>query len=258
MSTSPATKDYIIGDFIGMEIGEGMTLPALYALEAIFYLRLQLAQAGKAEDESVFEELCYHRFEQIAKILTKKFKVTESLDDKIAILNHLQNLSVALGSGHSAFVIDQRRDLIGCSNLTFAQKYRLDNLLGFNYDHIKENIDCLLKQARSAFDVAILFDVDSMGTASQYAAAMNLYEAMFCKAVDQGNVSEIAHLLAVAAYCNSDPNRRQKIKELTAKLTAKSSIAVNLPLPVLRVNSIAAQVYSRIGHITGKYDILSA
>lgn len=251
-------KDKIIGDFIDMEIGMELSLPTLYALEAIFFQRLQLAQVRWEANESMYEEICCDRFEQISKVLTMKYDMAESLDERIKILNHLENISVTLGHGNSEFVVNRRQELMNFDNLTFSQKYRLDNLLGFNYDNITEEIGHLLVVAESAFVMAILFGVDSLSTSTQYSAVMELYETMFNKAVAERNISEVANLLTTVAFCNSDPNRRQMIKELTDRLISGSSLAIELSLPVLRVNSIAAEVYSQIDKITGKYDILSA
>ncbi|MCM1451602.1 MAG: hypothetical protein NC102_05050 [Clostridium sp.] len=258
MSVNTTIKDYIIGDFIELEIGENMSLPTLYALEAIFYLRLQLAQVGWEECEPILNELCRDRFERISMILSNRYELVESLDEKICVLNHLKNIATTLGNVDCGFVIDNHRELVNSQNLTLSQKYRLDNLLDSGSDNIREDIDCLLLEAHTAFDMSILFDIDSLGTCKQYGAVMDLYESLFYKALAESNISEIANLLAVVAFCNSDPDRRQKIKKLTDKLITCKSLTVNLPLPVVRLNSIAGKVYSRIDKITNKYENLSA
>lgn len=259
MNTNPIPNDDLIGDFINLKIGEELSLSMLFAIEAIFYLRLQLAQVEWDDNEPIYESLCRDRFEQISKVLTGKYKSAETLNEKIGILYHLENISQTLSLGINDFVVEKRRELLSnCQYLTFPQRYRLDNMLEFNYDNIKEDIDRLILETETAFDISILFDIDSLGTPNQYAAVMDLYEAIFTKAVSEGNTSEIARLLVAAVYCNSDPDRRRKITELTDQLIANNELRLNLPLPVVRVNAIAAEIYTRIDRITGKYEILSA
>ena len=64
-------NDELIGDIIPLKIDSDMSVSTLYALETIFYLRLQLAQVEGAENEHIYELLCKNRFDQIAKALKK-------------------------------------------------------------------------------------------------------------------------------------------------------------------------------------------
>lgn len=213
-----ALNDDLISDIIPLKIDARMSVPTLHALQTIFYLRLQLAQVSWAENEPIYESLCRNRFEQIAAALTEKYGTVETLSDKITILNRLENISQILNNRHSDFAVEQRRKLIASAELTFTQRYRLDNLLEFNYDNVTEDIDRLLAEARTAFDIAILFDIDSLGTEKQYNAVTDLYQAMFDNAIAEGNTREIANLLAVAADSNNDPARRALLGTLTAKV----------------------------------------
>lgn len=252
-------KNEIIGEFAGMEIDETLSVPTLCALEAIFYLRLQLAQVGREEDAPVYEDLCCERFGRISKALIKKYRIAGRIDEKIEILNHLENISSILNLGDGGFVAEKRQELRECTDPGFSRKYRLEYLRRFNYDSVKADMDRLLAVARNSYDIAMLFSIDSLGTDSQYAAVMDLYAVMFNKAAAGGNIPELSNLLVAAAYCNSDPDRRRRIKELTDMLRiANPSIAGELAMPVLRVNAVAAEIYSRMDRITGKYDILSA
>lgn len=248
-------NDEIIGDFIDTRIDADMPLSTLRALESIFYLRLQLAQVAWEDKEPIYEALCRNRFEQLIKAYTKKYSAATSLNEKVEILYSIQIISSLLYLGNNEFVLEKQEELLDLTELTFAQRYRLENLFEQTGDNEKETIDRLLAEATTSFDIAILFDLDTLGTPAQYAAVMDLYKSMFNKAVAEGNTTEIANLLAISADCNSNPTRRKEIKELTSSLAVLPSDII--PLPERRVNEIAAAVYAQIDKITGKYDEVS-
>ncbi|MCM1225177.1 MAG: hypothetical protein NC548_63070 [Lachnospiraceae bacterium] len=245
-------NDEIIGDFIDTKIDAGMSLSALRALESIFYLRLQLAQVAREDREPIYNALCCNRFEKLIKAYTKKYSAATSLNEKIEIIYRIQIIYSLLYLGDSEFALEKQEELLGTPELTFAQRYRLENLFETKDNNEEETIERLLAEAATSFDIAILFDIDSLGTPAQYAAVMDLYKSMFNKAIAEGNTTEVANLLSISADCNSNPTRRQEIKKLTALLAALTSDII--PLPVRRVNEIAATVYAQIDKITGKYD----
>lgn len=80
-------NDDIIGDIIPLKIDACMSVATLSALEASFYLRLQLAQVSDYENVSFYED----RFGNIAMPLFKKYTVIKTLNEKIEILEHLFN-----------------------------------------------------------------------------------------------------------------------------------------------------------------------
>lgn len=251
---SKALNDELIGDFVNVEINADMPVSTLYALEVIFYLRLQLAQVGWEDDEPIYEALCRNRFEQLLQALTKKYATASSVSEKIEILNRLEVISLTLNLGHNDLVLFERQEMLESESLTYTQRYRLEHLLDFYSDTIEDDIDRLLSEAKTSFDISILFDIDSLGTDEQYSVVMDLYKSMFSKAIAERNTGEIANLLAAAAYCNINPGRRQEIKEITSSLAALPSDII--PLPERCVNEIAATVYVQIDKITGKYDFV--
>lgn len=247
-------NDEIIGDIIDTKIDADMPFSTLRSLESIFYLRLQLAQVAWEDNEPIYNALCRNRSHKLITAYTKKYSAAISLNEKIEILYRIQIISSVLYLGDSEFVLEKQGELLDSAELTFAQRYRLENLLEAKDDNEKETIDRLLAEATTSFDIAVLFDIDPLGTPVQYAAVMDLYKSMFNKAVAEGNITEIANLLAISADCNSNPTRRKEIEELTSSLTLPSDL---FSLPIRRVNEIAATIYARIDKITGKYDEFS-
>lgn len=154
-----------------------------------------------------------------------------------------------LNLGISEFAFEMQGELLDSAELTFAQRYRLENLFDPKYDNEKEAIDYLLAEATTSFDISLLFDIDSLGTPAQYAAVMDLYKSMFNKAVAERNTTEIANLLAISADCNSNPSRRKEIAELTSSKMKHHFDTI--PLPERRVNEIAAIVYAQRDKVTG-------
>lgn len=244
-------NDDIIGDIIEIKIKPDMSIATLYALEATFYMRLQLAQMGWEDNEPIYYALCVDRFEKLYKALIKKYPTVESLDEKIEILNRIEHISSTLNLGYSDFVFENREELLSSENLTYCQRYRLLNHSDCDSNTLKEDIDRLLRNAESAFDIAILFDIDSLGTETQRTAVMECYKSMFDQALANGNTAELANLLVVFSFCNINPHRRTFIVELTQKVVDD---VLGLTLPESRINAIAAEIYTQIDKITGKYD----
>ncbi|MCM1296093.1 MAG: hypothetical protein NC311_11175 [Muribaculaceae bacterium] len=63
--------------------------------------------------------------------------------------------------------------------------------------------------------------------------------------------STLEDLLALFPYWNENPTHRQKIKELTSQLQIPNS---SFLIPN-SVNAIAAEIYSRLDFLTGKYGL---
>ncbi|MCM1142249.1 MAG: hypothetical protein NC453_27070, partial [Muribaculum sp.] len=83
---STLLNDNIIGDIIPIKVDATMSVATLYAIETIFYLRLQLAQVAWDDNTPAFESLCRARFEQIANALEEKYPKAATLNEKIEIL----------------------------------------------------------------------------------------------------------------------------------------------------------------------------
>lgn len=99
-------NDNLIDDIIPMKIDSGMSVSTLYALETIFYMRLQLAQVSKDENEPILNSLCRNRFEQLANALRKKYKSAESIDEKIEILERLAFIGMTIDSRDFSYTLD--------------------------------------------------------------------------------------------------------------------------------------------------------
>ncbi len=235
-------NDDIIGDIIPIGIDADMSVATLHALETIFYLRLQLAQVGWEDNESIYNGLCRDRFEQLAKALRKKYDTTSSINEKIEILERLASLGMTIDRDDFSFALDDAENLKGLSNLTYAQKLRLNWLPDINSENESEIVAKLLSEANTSFEMATL--------ALIFEAVLDRYFDLFDAALTVGNVAELGKLLTLAAYWNIDPTIRPRLTEAVTKAQAVDG----LTLPERRLNPIAAEIYTRIDNITGKYE----
>ncbi len=242
-------NDNIIGDIIDIKIDSGMSVSTLYALETIFYLRLQLAQVSGEGKESIYAALCSDRFEQLANALTKKYPTAISINEKIEILERLEVISLTLHSDHSDFALEEASSLEDRPDLTYARKLRLQWLPGIDSEDDSKIVAELLPEANGSFvmgTIALLFDYI---TDDERNVVIDRYIAMVDAAIASNDTTELGNLLALAACWNSNPNVRCRLTEIANKAASIE----NLSLPEKLVNHIAAEIYARVDDITSKY-----
>ncbi len=247
-------NDNIIGDIIGIKIDAEMSVSTLYALETIFYLRLQLAQASGEDNEPVYAALCRNRFEQLAKALMEKYPLAETLNEKIEILERIEDIALYLSFDHSYFALEEAFALEDLPDLTFAQKLRLQWLPGIDSEDYSKIVAELLTEANGSFvmgTIALLFDYI---TDDERNVVIDRYIAMVDAAIASNDTTELGNLLALAACWNNNPNVRCRLTEITNKTASIESLSI----PEKRVNQIAAELYARIDTITGKYKVIDS
>jgi len=93
-------QDEYINGMIVIKINSKMSVSTLYALETIFFLRLQLAQVSWDANEALYEDICRDRFERISKALTEKYRNTKSINEKIEILERIEVISLNINNDH--------------------------------------------------------------------------------------------------------------------------------------------------------------
>lgn len=252
VSSLKSLNDEIIGDIIPLKIDPDMSVSTLYALEDIFYMRLQLAQVGSEEEEPILNDLCSDRYMKLSKALKTKYTNSESLNEKIEILYHLAGIGHVLSNELIIFAREEAAKLECLSNLTDFQKLFLSSISDVEIKDAPATIARLLPQAKDSFDIAALAIIEDFGSYDDRNAIFTRFTEMFNKALSLKDYSELGKLLALAAYWNINPTMRKKIKHLTSSLT---TIACDdISLPERRVNEIAAEVYTQIDKITGKYE----
>lgn len=242
-------NDDLINDIIPLKIDSGMSVSTLYALETIFYLRLQLAQVGCEDNESIYNSLCRDRFEQLAKALKKKYGSASSLNERIEILERLVAIGMTIDSDDFSYALDEAENLKELPGLTYAQKLRLDWLPNINAENESQIVADLLTQTTSSFEMATLALIFDFIIAEEREAVHNRYFDLFDASLSTGNLAELGKLLTIAAYWNSDPTIRPR---LTA--AAKAQAIAGLSLPERRLNLLAAEIYQQIDTHTGKYE----
>ncbi len=241
--------DDLIGDIIDIKIDSDMSVSTLYALEAIFYLRLQLAQISWEENEPIYESLCRDRFEQLANTLTKKYRTAKSLNEKIEILERIEVINLTLHSDHSRFALDEASLLEDLPDLTYAQKLRLEWLPEITPQDDSKIVAELLSQVSDSFVMGTIALVFDFITDEERTAVLDRYIAMVDAAIASNNTDELGNLLALAAYWNSSPSVRHRLTEVANK----AAFIEGLSHSEKRVNQIAAEIYTRIDTLTGKY-----
>jgi len=244
-------NDDIIGGITDIKIGADMSVSALYALEIIYFLRLQLAQVAGDSKEPVYESLCRDRYEQIAKVLTNKYLQAATINEQIEILERLEAIEMFVSNEHSRFALEECENLKGLPDLTCSQEFRLSWMFGLESDNLEGTINKLLLQTKDAFDLKTLSDIEMFGTYSQRKAVMDLYGNMFEKVISANNTDELGRLLTTGACWNSDPARRPTL----VKVANKAETVSGLSLPEKRVIPTAAKILSRIDTLIGKHTI---
>ncbi len=174
-----------------------MSVSALYALEMIFFLRLQLAQVSWDANETMYEEICRDRFEQIPKTLIEKYRNSKSINEKIEILERIEVISLKFDNVHSLFALEEASIMEDLPNLTCAQKLRLKWLLNLIPDDDSKIVARLLPQTDSSFEMATLALISDFCTEEERAAIFDRYLEMFDTALSANDTAELGNLLAL-------------------------------------------------------------
>lgn len=258
-------NDELIGDIIPLRIDSEMSVSTLYALETIFYLRLQLAEVGWEDKEPIYYHLCRDRYEKISKVLMDKYAKANSLNEKIEILERLESVGLELNSVLFVFAREEAAKLEETPGLTEFQRLRL---YWINHRDEAQNISAtvrnLLPQAKDSFDIATLAVIQEYGPYEDREVIFDCIVEKFNIAISLNYTSELGRLLTIVAYWNINPVMRKKIKELAQKaqflipnsLQEQSVDTMTSLLIEFSVNAIAAEVYTQIDNITGRYELL--
>ena len=248
-------RDEYIKDMIDIKINSKMSVSTLYALETIFYLRLQLAQVSWDANEILYEDICIDLFEQISKALTEKYRNAQAINEKIEILERIEAISLDLNHDHSLFALEEASIIEDEPNLTYAQKLRLEWLPNINIEEDDSKIVAeLLSRRTGSFEMSTIAQIIDFITDDERNAVIDRYIAMIDAAVASNDTAELGNLLALAAYWNSNPDVRLRLTEIPDKI----ALIEGLSLPEKRVNAIAAEIYAQIDTITGKYAYIEA
>ncbi len=245
-------KDDIIEDIISIKIDADMSLSSIYALETIFYLRLQLAQVSWDNAEPMIETICRKRLEQLAEVLMEKYTIADSVNTKIEILERIEVITLILTGRHSDFALEEASIIEDLPNLTYAQKLRLKWLPGLTTENESKIVAKLLPQTDTSFEMATLALISDFCTDEERATIFDRYIEMFDAALSANDTAEFGNLLSLAACWNSYPSMRPILNEAANKAVSIG----NLSIPEKRVNQIATEIYEKIDSITGKYKVI--
>ncbi len=187
-------QDEYIGDITDIEISSRMSVSTLYALETIFYLRLQLAQVSLEKNGPMIEALCRNRLEQLAEAHTEKYSTADSIDRKIEILERIEVIALILTGGHSDYALERASIMEDLPNLTYAQKLRLKWLPAITPEDDSKIVAELLPQTGSSFEMATLALISDFCTEEERAAIFDRYLEMFDAAFSSDNTAELGSL----------------------------------------------------------------
>jgi len=240
--------DEYISDIIDIEISSRMSVSTLYALETIFYLRLQLEQALSEQKDTMIEALCRKRLEQLANALMVKYATADSVNRKIEIIERIEVITLILTDGHSDFALEEASIIVDEPNLTYAQRLRLKWLPGITTEDESKIVAELLPQTNSSFEMATLALISDFCTDKERAVIIDRYLEMFNIALAANDIAELGNLLALAAYWNNSPSIRPRLTEAANQAASIDALS----LPEKRVNAIAAAIYAHTNTLTGK------
>jgi len=226
-----------------------MSVSALYALETIFYLRLQLEQALSEEKDTMIEVLCRKRFEQLAKVFVEKYGITDSVNSKVEILERVEVITLILIGRHCYFALEDVSMIEDEPSLTYAQRLRLKWLPALTSEDYSKIVAELFSQTDSSFEMATLALISYFCTDKEHVTIFDRYLEIFDAALYDNNTAELGNLLALAAYWNNSPSIRSRLTEIDNKVVP---IKV-LFFPEKRVNHIAVEIYVQLDILTGKY-----
>ncbi len=241
--------DEYICDMIDIEINSEMSVSTLYALETIFYLRLQLAQVSLEKNKPVIEALCRKRLEQLAEALMEKYATADSINRKIEILERIEVITLILTNRHSDFALERASIMEDLPDLTYAQKLRLKWLPAITPEDDSKIVAELLPQTYGSFEMATLALISDFCTDEERAAIFGRYLELFDAALSANDTVELGNLLSLAADWNRSPSMRPKLTEAAVKAASIGSLS----FLEKRVNQIAAEIYARIDAVTSKY-----
>ncbi len=247
-------NDEYISDIIDIEINSEMSVSALYALETIFYLRLQLEQALSEKKDTMIGTLCRKRLERLAEVLMEKYATADSINKKIEILERIEVITLILISGHSDYALERASIMEDLPNLTYAQKLRLKWLPAITPEDDSKIVAELLPQTDNSFEMATLALISDFCTDEERAAIFDRFIELFDAALSTHDTAELGNLLALAAYWNHSPFMRPTLTEAANKTMPIGSLS----RPEKCVNTIAAEIYAKMDALTGKYKVLDS
>lgn len=246
-------------DDLPLDISDSMSLPTLYAIEAILFLRLQLAQLQQDDNVPAIEDLLISRYDAISRQLTRRYTTSDSLSEKIEILLHLRNIGSLIGSDAYGFACREADLLATLPSLTPLQRLRLSWFYDIDPTDCDKLVTRLLPQVRDPFDLETISLVMDYCTPRNRRAILDRYAEMFLSALSTHRPSTIhyslftinsllSRLLVITPYWNISPSLRAWLKELTEKI---QFLVTDSSSPIeLRVNAIAATLYERMSAIT--------
>lgn len=197
----------------------------------------------------MIEALCRKRLEQLANALIEKYTTADSVSGKIEILERIEVITLILTNGHSDFALEEASMIVDKPNLTYAQELRLKWLPGITPEDEAEIVAELLPQTNSSFEMATLALISDFCNDKERATIIDRYIEMFNVALAANNTAELGNLLALSAYWNNSPSIRPKLIQIANKAASIESLA----LSKRRVNHVAAEIYSQLDVLTGKY-----
>lgn len=149
----------------------------------------------------------------------------------MTLIEIIERLSV-IGS-HNDFAIEEAARLKETSGPTYAQQLLLDWIPTITSENESQIVAKLLPDANTSFEIATLALIADFVTEAEREAIIHRYFELFDAALAADNDTELANLLALTAYWNSDPKIRPRLTEAATKAQAEKG----LNLPDLRVNT---------------------
>lgn len=241
-------KNEILKPIIDIKIDHGLSIGALFALHTIFELHYTLAEVVNDSRTIPIMDICRDRVESIGKILEQQYSQSQTINEKVEILEHIEGIELFMNATHSSFAIDESENLEVLPSLTFAQKLRLSWLFGMETDNQEYNLSVIMSQINDAFDLTTAASLSMIfGTENQRQTVTDIFTDMFDSSIVKGDMRELSRLLNIGPeFWDRSPLRQNAI--IKASIKATNLLAVSMPEKIVLAK--IADIYSTIDRLT--------
>lgn len=152
-----------------------------------------------------------------------RFSDAKSVNEKIEVLEALEDRSLSTTFDHSSFALEKAEELSQLPDLTYPQQLRLSWMFGLDDIDVEETVNRLLasftpegaeKGLDELFLMETLFQIDMFATDEQRSQILDRYNTLITKAVAEHNLSLQTRLLNLSAKY-----LLPRLNSLSAKIT---------------------------------------
>lgn len=229
-------------DLHKIKIDTDFSLHSLFAIKKIYSLYLEYYLMSWDDDSREMAEVYKTRLENISNVLMDKYRSTRSLNERIRILENLEEISLETVYTDNDFALENASELEELPTLTYSQSLRLSWLPDINPDDVSGIVRDILSAPVTSFDIETLLQIINYCTEKERSEIIDLYISKMEEAFIKKDVSKVSSLLVMGAPLNIHPDLSERMKPLLDKVITLPG----LTFPVKLVNTISQDIYSRL------------